>query len=219
MLCNGDLHGVFFIAELTQLFLSTIAGMQEGSLDVSKFHSDFSLSTLKPEEIVNIGYKQLVFDAFIPSLPERIVDRGPLDPLAAYNLCVGARIVSVSDQRFARAENLISECLPRFDPQLYGRQGKVMDSWESGRHNQSGADTLVLELKRPAAVRYVFISTKYHLGNQAPFVRLEGAISDGVAELKWTEFLARTSLEGHSELGITLSQTTAAFSHIREDFF
>ena len=34
-----------------------------------------------------------------------------------------------------QAINLVSPFTPVFDPTLFGRHGKVMDSWESQRHN------------------------------------------------------------------------------------
>ena len=35
-----------------------------------------------------------------------------------------------------QAINLVSPFTPMFDPTLFGRHGKVMDSWESQRHNK-----------------------------------------------------------------------------------
>src|SRR5690606_19989708 len=116
----------------------------------------------------------LIFDAFLPTRPGPIEDRGVLDPLAKYSLLVGAKVTEVSNELFARAENLISDHLPKFDPALFGKQGKIMDSWETVRHNIRGVDHMVLELRQPSSVKYVQLSTKYHFGNHAPVVRLEG---------------------------------------------
>jgi allantoicase len=155
-----------------------------------------------------------VFDAFVPSQPEPITDRGPLDPLAPYNKAVGGRILDVSNERFARAENLISDHLPKFDPELFGKQGKVMDSWETVRHNPDGVDTLTFALKEPAPIDYVLLSTKYHYGNHSPFVRLEG-----LANGKWEEFLPKTAIEGHSEMRIKLPKTTGTLTQVRVSMY
>jgi malate synthase len=206
-LANADLKAVLFNAEVSQLILKefNISG-----IDFSKFKSTFKADSLKQEEIVNLGYKNLVFDAFRPTRPEPITDKGPMDPLAPYNLCVEGKVLEVSDELFAQADNLLSDHLPKFDPELFGKQGKVMDSWETVRHNLSGVDTLVFKLKKPAPVKYMLLSTKYHTGNFSPAVKLEGKI-DG----QWIEILPRTELQGHSEMRVTLPKATGVVSEVR----
>lgn len=191
--CNGDNKGMLFAAETAQ---EVLKGLDIQGIDFTKFRSRFDFAHLRQEEIVNLGYKDLVFDAFLPDLPETIVDKGPLDPLSKYNLAVGAKVLSVTNQKFARAENLISPHLPVFDPELFGRQGKIMDSWESARHNPYTHDQLHLALSRPSAIGYISLSTKYHDGNQAEFVRLMALDT----EKNWVEILPKTQMLGHSLL-------------------
>lgn len=215
--CNADNSGVAFVAELAQLLLKelTIAGV-----DISRFDSQFNMDKIPQEEIVNLGYKKLVFDAFIPDLPEAIVDKGPLDPLAKFNLAVGARVLEASNQLFARGENLVSDRLPVFDYELYGRQGKIMDSWESVRHNfkplADPRDTLDLELKKPSTIRYVALSTQFHLGNHAPCVSLEGQSETGGP---WQTVLPKTGLEGHAEKRIVLPESKTVYRTIRVSMY
>jgi allantoicase len=209
ILSNSDNNAVLFIAKAAQLLLQELK--IEG-LDSSKFKSDFNMSEIPQEQIVNLGYEKLVFSAFEPDLPEPIIDRGPPDPLAHFNLAVGGKIISATDQRFARGENLLSDHLPKFDPELYGRQGKIMDSWESVRHNQSSRDDLVFELKNPSAIHYVSFSTKYHLGNQAPEVMLEGSVDENY---DWKCIVARTPISGHSLKNVLSENPSTEFRFIR----
>jgi allantoicase len=211
LFCNADNRGVLMIAEMARELLGAL-GIR--GIDFERMRQGFDFTGLAPEQIVNLGYKRLIFDAFEPDLPEAIVERGPPDPLAARNLAVGARLVGVSDQRFARAENLISDHLPRFDPELYGRQGKIMDSWETVRHNPASCDWLELELRRPAPIRYASLSTKFHDGNQPQAARLLGRV-DG----EWREFLPKTPLAGHALLRVRLAQATPAYARIRVEIF
>ncbi len=206
-LANADFNGVLFNAEVTQLVLRefNISG-----IDYKKFKSTFSSDSLRQEEIVNMGYKNLIFDAFLPTRPEAIVDRGPLDPLSQYNLCVGAEILEVTNELFARADNLLSDHLPKFDPELFGKQGKIMDSWETVRHNLAGVDTLHFRLKKAGEIKYLLLSTKYHTGNFSPAVSIEGFVGD-----EWKEILPRTSLQGHSELRMTLTTSIGSVSEVR----
>lgn len=207
ILANKDNEAMLFIAEAAQLILKAL---NFSGIDFTKFGATLSTDRLKQEEIVNLGYKNLVFSAFEPMRPEPITDKGPPDPLAPFNLCVGGKILSVSDEMFARADNLLSDHLPKFDPELFGKQGKVMDSWETVRHNPYGVDTLHFALKTPSPVRYVLLSTKYHTGNFSPEVKLEGLIGN-----EWKEILPRTRLQGHSELRLTLNKATGVVSEVR----
>jgi allantoicase len=190
ILCNADFNGVFFNAEVTQYLLKTLGF---SGINFELFKTDFAFNNLKTEEIVNIGYKKLIFDAFEPMLPEAIVNKGKLDPLADYNLAVSAKIIKVSNQKFARAENLISPYLPVFDPTLFGKQGKIMDSWETVRHNPLEFDEQILELKKPSTINYISLSTMYHFGNQVKWVAIDYKENDD-----WKILLAKTAMEGHS---------------------
>ena len=207
ILANKDNEAMLFIAEAAQLILKE---MKFEGIDTTLFAKTFSTDKLRQEEIVNLGYKNLVFNAFLPMRPEPITDRGPKDPLAAHNLLVDAKVVHVSDEMFARAENLFSDHLPKFDPTLFGKQGKVMDSWETVRHNPYGVDTLHLELKTASPVRYLLLSTKYHTGNYSPEVMIEG-----YSEGHWETILPRMILQGHSEVRITLLENTKNLSEIK----
>lgn len=193
--CNGDNNAVPAIAAMAKELWESLS--IQGA-DFSRLGRDFDQSNLPQEQIVNLGYKTLLFDAFLPSLPEPIAVSGPADPLADFNLLSGAEILSCTNQKFARAENLISPFLPVFDPELFGRQGKIMDSWESARHNPLDADQLHLRLKKPGEAKFVSLSTKYHDGNNAEFVRLLGF--DG----EWYELLPKTRLQPHSILELEL---------------
>lgn len=211
ILCNADLKGVLFNAEATQIILKSLNFQ---GIDFNQFKSQFTVQNIPQQEIVNMGYKNLVFSAFKPAQPEAITDRGPLDPMAKYNLAVGGEVLETSNEMFARAENLLSDHLPKFDPELFGKQGKVMDSWETVRHNQRGYDHLIFKMKKSSGIQYILLSSKYHFGNHSPFIRLEGKVGE-----EWVEFMPKTGIEGHSEKCIKLEKMTPAFSEIRVSMF
>jgi len=213
ILCNAELNGVLFNAEVAQALLKEFK--VEG-IDYSRFKKTFISSEIPQEQVVNIGYRDLIFDAFEWDLPEEIVAKGPLDPLAKYNLAVGGKVLDVTNQGFARATNLLSDHLPVFDPKLFGRQGKIMDSWETVRHNQKPCDELIFELKKPSAIHYVSVSTKYHLGNQAQFTRVEGFTT---ATNSWQEIIPKTPLEGHALKQMKTSTGNTVFSQIRMSLY
>jgi len=213
ILCNGEINGVLFNSEVAQAIFNEFK--MEG-IDTLKFKTQFDLNNIPQDEIVNIGYKNLVFNAFTPALPETIVDKGPLDPLSNFNLAVGGKILEVSNQKFARAENLLSDHLPTFNPDLFGSQGKIMDSWETVRHNQNGCDTLVFELKKQSNIMYISISTKFHLGNQAQFVKIEGFDSKSN---DWVDIVLKNELKGHGLKNILALNPKIIFSKIKVSMY
>jgi malate synthase len=213
ILCNADNRGVMFISEVARVLLKSL---NMTGLDFSKVTESFDYSRLSQEQIVNLGYKHLIFNAFESTLPEKIVIHGPRCRLADCNLLTEARILTVSNQKFARAENLFSPYEPVFDPELFGRQGKIMDSWESVRHNELSCDTLDLKLKSAGEIQFVVISTKFHDGNQPQFVRLLGRSG---AKDPWTEFVGKISMDGHASRHLRLEQPTKSFDEIRVEMY
>ena len=195
---NGDNKAVPFISEVA---IELLKELKIEGIDESQLGGGFDWSSIEQEQIVNLGYKKLIFDAFQPCLPESI-ERPPVPhKLSKDNLVVGAKILRVTNQKFARAENLLSPYEPVFDPELFGRQGKVMDSWESARHNEDKYESLEMELSEESEIGFVWLSSKYHDGNQVEFVALD-VLKDG----NWQTLLPQTKMEGHSELKIQLDR-------------
>jgi allantoicase/CubicO group peptidase (beta-lactamase class C family) len=210
---TGEERAVACIAEVARILLKHL-GVR--GIDWSRLGASDIAADAPPEQRVNIGYRDLLFQAFEADVPEAIEQRGPVDALARFSHAVGATIESVSNQRFARAANLVSPHEPIFDPALFGRQGKVMDSWESVRHNPLGRDTLVLRLAKSAQVQLVTVSTRYHLGNQAQAIELEGW--DGHANA-WKTILPRTPLQGHAMHAMRAVAPEQSFERIRVTMF
>ncbi|MBC7691829.1 MAG: serine hydrolase [Methylotenera sp.] len=221
LLCSGELNGVLFIAEAAQAILKTF---QMEGIDPERFQKTFLASQVAAEEIVNTGYKELIFSAFERDRAEEIVIQGQLDPRAKFNRAVGARVLEVTNERFARVENLLSDHLPVFDPELFGRQGKIMDSWESVRHNPLDRDVLVFELRQPSKIQYVSFSTQFHLGNHPQSVKVEAsesldAPSGGADQAHWSVLVPQTALEGHSLTEVRSEKTDTVFRFVRVSMF
>lgn len=208
ILCNGDNRSVLTVASVAQVLLKHL---DYSGINFSAFKTNFDKSQYSQEQIVNMGYKQLVFSAFKPMLPDAITGRNAVDPLAKYNVLSGAKVVSATNQRFASADNLVSDYEPVFDPTLFCAQGKVMDSWETVRHNPLPTDVAVFSLAKPSKISFIKISTKYHDGNQAPAVSIKGRAN---AQDEWREILPRVTMDGHSYRLIKLANPTAICGQI-----
>ena len=213
ILANGEHNGVLFIAQATQIVLRHF-NMQ--GVDATRFQNEFIADHIPQEQRVNAGYRELIFGAFQDDLPEAITRRGARDALADFNLAVGARIEEVSNQRFARAENLLSPNQPTFEPALFGKQGKIMDSWESIRHNPREFDHLIFEMKKAASIDCVSVSTQFHLGNHAPAIRLQGW---DVVHKCWKDIVAHSPLEGHSFHAFHAVSQGAEFTRIQVSMY
>ena len=150
---------------------------------------------LDPEEVVSQALKEMVLCYFQEVLPEMPFRTGVKDKRADINFAVGARILHCTDQSFARASNLFSDRRPVFDPNEFGRQGKVMDSWESKRHNSQEKETVIFSLKESNDFDLVHISTEFHNGNHCPFASLSGWNEE---ESQWEVILPKSRLEPHS---------------------
>jgi allantoicase/CubicO group peptidase (beta-lactamase class C family) len=167
----------------------------------------FAAEGVPQETIVNQSMKSLLFGAFVrtPLPPPPRLSQSP-HPLAQYDLAQGARIVYVSNDTFAQAANLIDPAEPFFDPKAFGPMGKIMDSWESVRHNPLDRDTLEMELAQSCELAFAEVSTKWHDGNQAPAVSIEARASPKDA---WTEVLPRSNTQGHAMHRYVLGKAAA----------
>lgn len=218
---------------MVKMAQSLVRAMQIQSIASTKFlGASIAASDFSPEEYAAKMLKEGLLINFEPSRAEDILDKGPRSMWASENAFTDARLIIVSNDRFARADNLASAYEPVFDPVLFGRQGKIMDSWESVRHNTSPYDEAVFQLQKASKIRYVFLSTKYHTGNAVMGIRLFGAspatTDDRVViaslfeenpDVTWVPFLGDVSMEGHSYRRIDLGKAQESFSHIRIQVF
>ncbi len=225
ILCNGDQDGVPLVADVACRLLRhlDIQGIDLGRLGVVPKGVD-SPRDVPAASRVNHAFKERIFASFEPDLPEAISGRQILSPLADQNLVALAKIHAVSNQRFAGAENLLSPYEPVFDPELYGPQGKVMDSWESVRHNPHDRDFVEFRLNKTLLSSkgpiYARFSTAFHDGNHPDHVRV---LARSTHEDPWVELVPKQSIGGHSLLHVKIDPhkalKTESFDWIRVEMF
>ena len=150
---------------------------------------------MDPEDIVSVALKEMVLCYFQEILPEMPFRSGIPAKWADINAAVGAKVLHCTDQSFARAANLFSDRRPTFVATEFGRQGKVMDSWESKRHNPQDKETLEFALKEAGEFDLVHLSTEFHNGNHCEAMSLSGW--DDLNK-KWTVLVPKTELFAHS---------------------
>lgn len=190
---HGGLNAVQFISKVTQDLLKELGCSGIDFTYFDRIDEGFNIEGILPEEIVNQGYKYFLFNAFEPCLPDAIHRNQKVDSILSQSLILKPKILKVTNQRFARAENLFSPYPPVFDPELFCEQGKVMDSWESARHNLKEYETLEFELENEVTIDQIYLSTKYHFGNQVEWVKIDYEFNG-----EYFELLPKTKMIGHA---------------------
>jgi allantoicase len=206
---NADNESVLLISELAQIILTNL---DFKGVNLLGFQNKFNYEDLRQEEIVNLSYKKLIFDLFKKNLPELPKGKRVKGTLSDANILRKAKLVEVSNEMFAQASNLQNPYLPIFDPAEFGSQGKVMDSWETSRHNENEFDFAIFELANPEIIKYVIFCTKFHLGNH--FEQASVEISEYVNG-PWVSLMKPIKLEGHSKKAVDISVNSTAAKFVR----
>lgn len=88
---------------------------------------------------------------------------------------VGGSVCFATDEWFSKADRLICDDPPTFDPNAYTAYGKEMDGWESRRKRTAGHDWAILSLGLAGSIEYIEVDTAYFTGNQAPRISIQAA--------------------------------------------
>ncbi|KAF9925696.1 Allantoicase [Linnemannia zychae] len=170
--------------------------------------------------------------AKIPALHHQIVQADKIDE--TFQHCVdlagskrGGRILTVTDEWFAEAQNLLKPEAPISRPHHFIPSGAWFDGWQTRRHN-AHYDWCVIELAQPGHISGIEVDTAFLTGNHAPFMSVEGfkdisntcktkpRTHEQWAGVEWTPILAKSPLEANKRHGYKLDQPTEDFfTHIR----
>lgn len=111
---------------------------------------------------------------------------------------LGGKVLKVSDEWFAAAENLIKPKAPIRDATRFTYAGAWYDGWETRRHNIEEADYVIFKMG-VASARLIGceVDTAFFNGNHAPFISVEAAYlnSDeeacGLGEDHWESIIPK----------------------------
>lgn len=132
---------------------------------------------------------------------------------------VGGRVLHVSDEWFAKAENLIMPKAPIRDATRFTHAGAWYDGWETRRHNTEEADFVVFRMGVSLAKLIgCEVDTAYFNGNHAPAISVEAAFLDldKTEGAKWETVIAKTEC-GPSQRHFFVRDaiTDKAYTHVR----
>ncbi|KZT42454.1 Allantoicase [Sistotremastrum suecicum HHB10207 ss-3] len=125
------------------------------------------------------------------------------------SVALGGSIVSVSDEFFAEAVNLLKvEPAPSMKGQ-FGPNGALYSGWETKRHNPT-YDWVIIRLGAPGSIVGFDIDTSHFNGNEAPEASVDGLING-----QWQEILPKVPLGPDARHLFQLSQLAPGCSQVR----
>ncbi|TRM69398.1 galactose-binding domain-like protein [Schizophyllum amplum] len=130
------------------------------------------------------------------------------------SVALGGKIISVSDEFFAEASNLLLvEPAPSLKGQ-FGPNGALYSGWESRRHNPN-YDWCIIRLGTSGTIQGFDVDTTHFNGNEAPEVSiqvLDGSIDQPPSEndSRWVEVLPKVPIGPTSRHLFTIPETTCA---------
>ncbi|EGN99682.1 hypothetical protein SERLA73DRAFT_88261 [Serpula lacrymans var. lacrymans S7.3] len=128
------------------------------------------------------------------------------------SVALGGKIVSVSDEFFAKAFNLLLvEPAPSLKGQ-FGPNGALFSGWESRRHNPT-YDWCIIKLGTAGTIFGFDIDTAHFNGNEAPEVSVEALITSASEDpkhddAKWFEILPKVPLGPSARHLFTIAETS-----------
>ncbi|RKP39518.1 allantoicase-like protein, partial [Dimargaris cristalligena] len=136
---------------------------------------------------------------------------------------LGSEIVSVSDEFFAAAQNLLKPGPSVQDKTRVTDQGAWYDGWETRRHNHAH-DWVIIKLGFSGCIAGFDIDTAHFNGNHAPVASVDACyVSEDAGpnpEYKWENILPKVDLGPSARHLLALWNPPAAiFSHVRLNIF
>ena len=135
---------------------------------------------------------------------------------------LGGHVIKVSDEWFAKAENLIKPKPPIRDAARFTHAGAWYDGWETRRHNQEEADYVIIRMGVSSAKLIgCEVDTAFFNGNHAPHISVEAAFlelekSDKIEHAQWDTVIAKVECgPSQRHFFVRDSLTDKAYTHVR----
>ncbi|KDQ21283.1 hypothetical protein BOTBODRAFT_25706 [Botryobasidium botryosum FD-172 SS1] len=162
-------------------------------------------------------------------------DSVPLDDFASVfgatcieisSVALGGKVVSVSDEFFAEASNLLKVPPAVSLKGQFGPKGALFDGWESRRHNPT-YDWCCIKFGCPSGYITGFdIDTANFSGNEAPAASVQAMYapeSEGKVisenDSRWVELLPKVPLGPSSRHLFKITQTKQAYTHVKLNIY
>ena len=136
------------------------------------------------------------------------------------NPILGTKILTCSDEFFGLAKRILNPSPPIFKENIFDKNGKWMDGWETRRRRDNGNDYLIIKLGKPGKINSINIDTSFFNGNHPKEALVEGCFSsnDKLNNIKWFKITSKIKIKPDSD-NFFKSKLSKTFSHIRLNIF
>ncbi|CCE86818.1 Piso0_005331 [Millerozyma farinosa CBS 7064] len=136
---------------------------------------------------------------------------------------VGGRVVKLSDEWFAAAENLIKPKAPIRDATRFTHAGAWYDGWETRRHNTAEADFVIIRMGVSSAKLIgCEVDTAFFNGNHAPHISVEAVHLDDdneietLPESQWETVIDKVECgPSQKHFFVRDGLTSSSYTHVR----
>ncbi|ODV89554.1 hypothetical protein CANCADRAFT_140644 [Tortispora caseinolytica NRRL Y-17796] len=136
---------------------------------------------------------------------------------------VGGSVISVSDEWFAEAANLLKPNPPVSHKGQFSFTGAVFDGWETRRHNPDHDWVIIKTGVNSATIRGVEVDTGFFDGNHAPEIDVEATFlkpNEDIKNAKWIKVIDRHECGPAQRHHFILpSETNEAYTHVRLNMY
>ena len=136
------------------------------------------------------------------------------------NPLLGTKVIKFSDQFFAPAKRILNPAPPVFRENVFDKNGKWMDGWETRRRRSKGNDFIVIKLGQPSKIKIIDIDTSFFNGNQPEYAQVEGCFSKKniLDKVKWIKISKKIKIKPNYN-NILKSISTKTFNYIRLNIY
>ena len=133
---------------------------------------------------------------------------------------LGSKVIFKTDDFFASANRIIDPLPPVFKQELFDKNGKWMDGWETRRKRTTGHDFLIIKLGKAGSISKVDVDTSHFNGNQPSMISLEGCNSKlkNIKNFNWKTLINKKRTKANSHHLFNVS-SKSIFTHIKLNIF
>jgi len=133
---------------------------------------------------------------------------------------LGSKVIFKTDDFFASAHRILKSESPVFKEDIFDKNGKWMDGWETRRRRTKGYDYLIIKLGKPGKIFNADLDTTHFSGNQPTHASIQACFSKNQPnkKTKWITILNKKKLGPNKKHNFT-TNSKFTFNYIKLNIF
>ena len=133
---------------------------------------------------------------------------------------LGSKVIFKTDDFFASAHRILKSESPVFKEDIFDKNGKWMDGWETRRRRTKGYDYLIIKLGKPGKIFNADLDTTHFSGNQPTHASIQACFSKNQPnkKTKWITILNKKKLGPNKNHNFT-TNNKFTFNYIKLNIF